>query len=468
MGKNFLKVTVFGLVFMAATLVSGAELLKDDFTDFTFSRSKWTVFPPVDGINVTVGGGNCVINNTSNRDGGFLHTFSTPKPSTFTFSFVLKSAPRQDIGAMFCRQSGNNYNGYQITTIDDNVIVFKYVNNEGSSIFYQKSGDINSSGNNKFTISKQGSIFHVFVNDMFQGEFIDSEFNTGDVLLLVDKGVSAQFGTVHITDEFTEGKHRTSFSDNFNDNNLKYWKYLYNDETNKNRVPEINVQNGVLLMKTGDSLLSCMYGDINLTDFSASVEVQHKSGSTSSESSQYGIVLIGETEPGKISTVAYFGIAGNQTYIDKDNIIRSNPAIKGSAGTTGVVFIDTIEVKRQAGSSNYEFIVNGTTLANDYPVGNHKIVGIGIFCHGNLEIEFDNFHAEQHGTISVTWKTNPRFTNSNRQVIKNTNSVFYDLKGRKRITAASASSKRGASVRAAGVYVNENGRDIRVRKTRQK
>ena len=468
---RFVKKIAFPIL-LAATFVSGADLLRDDFTDPVASHLRWGTFPTVDGINRTVNGGSCIINNTSPHGGGSFHAFNAPKPTTFTFSFVLKSQPRQGVGAMFCKQSGNSYNGYYITTNNDSIAVFKYVYNsdsaryQGRTVFYQKSWDINSAGNNKFTISKSGSKFHVSVNDIFQGEFIDSEYSTGDIVLFVEAGLSAEFGTVYVTDQFTEGQPRTSFSDNFNGNGLRYWNFL---RSGSGAAPIIEEKSGALSMKTETNMFSWMYVDMNLTDFSSRVVVRH-TGNPSSNQSAYGIVLIGEPLPGGNIPMVNFGVYGNRHYAvwktgEADTMRTSNNVVKGSPGDMAIALFDTLEVKKTPGSSNYEFIVNGTTLSNNYPVVNFKIIGIGIFCYQNLNIEFSNFFAEQYGSTSVTWRTSPRGTQGNRQLIKNNNPVSYDLMGRKRISPITASgSGRAAQTRAAGVYVNENGRDIRVRK----
>jgi hypothetical protein len=295
------------------------------------------------------------------------------------------------------------------------------------------------------------------VNDVFQGKITDAQYASGDVSLFVHKNTSAVFGAFYMTDVFTEGKPRAYFADDFDSGRSKYWKYLSSGGN-----PEISDAGGTLNVKTADGVTSWMYIDLAPTDFEARVHVRHVAGATGA-GDKYGIVLLGDAPSGSHIPMVHFGITGNRRYLiwsTNDNplpVPQQSTAIKGSAGPSAVEYIDTLQVKKVSGSSKYEFIVNGQTIA-DYPVVNFPITGIGIFTDAGMTIAYDNFEAKKEGATSIKFNRNPQQTIRNGKVIKNVNNVFYDLRGRKRYAANPQATDR--TIRAAGVYVNQNGREL--------
>jgi hypothetical protein len=455
-------------VFLTAAASFGAVLLEDNFTDAAFSRGKWL---DSDGLTVAVNGGSCNLNNTTGV-GNYLHTFSSPKPSTFTITYTLKSKTGT-AGALFCKQSGA-YDGYFLTIENDMLVLYnmKQTAVEGGynigwePIGWKESFDINPS-NNEITVSKSGSRIVLFANGAYVGEFTDNKYSSGDFALFLSGNTSAVFGPVRITDVFTDGGPRTSFSDDFNNGRSKYWRYLKNGE------PEISDMSGALTINTGADVYSWMYVDLGLTDFEARVDVSHVSGGTTINNI-YGIVLFGAPPAGSNEPrMVYFGITGGRKYSVWSGSPRPDPeqstAIRGSSGDLGAVYIDTLEVKKASGSSKYEFIVNGQTLA-DYPVVDFPIIRIGIFAYPEITIRFDNFEAANEGSASIKFGRSPQQTIRSGKVIRNADNVFYDLRGRKRYAANPQATGR-ASIRAAGVYVNKSGREVltdRNKRTRSK
>jgi hypothetical protein len=454
------KGAVMALI-LAASVSFGADILVDDFTSAATSYQKgWRSVLPEDYATTTVEGGSLTISNTSNVGAEYVNTLSAPKPSQFTISFVLKSTTPSDraAGLFFCRAA--SLNGYQITARNDTVIVYKYYGSGtsiyGSSIFYELSYDLKPT-DNKLTVSKQGSTIRIFVNDVFQGQVTDNQFDAGDVAFFVPGNTTGVFGDFRMTDEFLEGGQPTSFSDNFNGNGLKYWKYLTYEDVDE---PEISESNGELHVTTSATASMGMYVDhINLKDeFVARVEVRHKSGKSDSP---YGIILIGQQ-----NQMVSFAILGGKyaaawSSSDISYIPGFNSAIHGAEGGKFGIS-DTLEVRRRAGSQTYEFTVNGTEIVPQYPV-NFEITGVGIFSYDGMELAFDNFAAAQGGTVSVTWGGATSRIVRKPGAIRNSNAAVYDLKGRKRGTMTSVSGQAPVK-RAAGVYVNENGREVIIRK----
>jgi hypothetical protein len=435
-----------------------ADLLVDDFTDPLASHDKWVNTDET--LIHTVGGGSCTLDNSASPYiGEYRHVFSN-KPAVFTLSYILKSVTGTSIaGAFFCRQPDSR-SGY-ILTVDGNIALVYKVTTSGTSInaapiFQKESFDLNPA-NNKLSVSKSGSKFNVFANDAFVGSFTDASYNSGDISLITFSNIKAVFGTVQVTDVFTEASPRTSFTDNFNGNNLKYWQSL------KLGSPSVKEGNGVLTINTGAGDVSWMYIDFEYPNFTAKVETSHRSGS---KSSLYGLVLVGEASPGQSIPMAYFAINGNREYgtwtTSATSNLETNTAVRGAA-VGGTFFVDTLSVKKSSNQSVYEFFANGKLLAS-YPAANvsFKVVGVGLYCDSDLGITIDNFSLLKEGSTSITW--GPKQISRAKSPIITRDHTFYDMRGRKRYSTTPTPNR--VQTRAAGVYVNKNGRDVTVRKGR--
>ena len=458
MGNSIKKIVLSVLVICA--FAGAAVIFEDDFTNPGISNGKW--LSNIDNNMVTVAGGELTINNTSQYTGTYHHPFNGTKPDIFTLSFVMKSAPTNngDAGMLFC-SNPDALSGYYITFFGNDIGVFSYPEGGNSILYVSSSSAVNMNGNNKITVSKSGSTFNVFVNDVFQGYFTDSKHTSGDISFCVDDGKSAVFGPVSMTNQFTESP--TSLSDNFSGSNLKYWNQFPDGAT-------IKEESGKLKISTGTTSSPLMFVNLNLTDFETSVEVSHRSGD---KSALYGIALVGKipTGGGYSYSTLYFTINGDRYWCilrnDGNSVTLAKNLAIGGSEFQGEFYVDTLKVVKKSGSSKYEFSVNGTVLSDTNLVLGFDIIGVGLFCKNNLNLEFDNFYAAQDKATSITWKPNQHLTNRSKYLTKNSGKIYYDLMGRKRFSVEQPLSK-GVQTRAAGMYLNEQGREIRVRKTPQK
>jgi hypothetical protein len=452
----------FAALLIAAAQAFCADLLLDGFTDPLTSRDKW-INNAADNMTAAINGGSCTLNNTSQYIGEYVHDFGANKPATFTISYVLKSTQGNLSGALFCRQPGDTPQGYILTAEDGTVVVYK-LTATGNSInatplFYKKSFDLKPA-DNKLAVSKQNSSFNVFVNGEYQGSFSDASYNTGDLSLALFNNTKTVFGEVRVTDEFTPGNNRTAFSDDFNGNNLKYWRQ---DITiDGGQPPSVGETDGKLKIAVDANSGAFIYVDINLTDFEAKVEASHLSGKLAST---YGFILVGS---GASEMVKFFITGGRQYSVwksgDAMHAMKSNSKIRGSGQDIGMVLTDTLSIKKKDNSPNYEFIANGEPLEIDLGQVNFEIKGIGLFCEGEITVAFDNFDVKQSHPVSIIKGDKKQISRKPSSVITRSH-AFYDLRGRKRYIAA-ASTQGRIQTRAAGVYVNKNGRDVAVRKGR--
>ena len=396
--RNFAKLfTIISVFLCIAPIGAFAQtvIFSDDFTSALASRTKWNP-----DISANVSDGAATITNTHNTFSEMRTATLNPAPSTFTLSFVVKSVLENNSGVLF-NQQGNSLNGYLITTFENMVRIFRQIDGSGTSVFSERSFDLNPDGNNKFTISKKGNIFNVFVNDVFLGSFSDSQYDSGNISLFVRPNSTVAFGAISITDEFKEGHLRTSFSDDFNGNGLRYWKFLSNGGD-----PEIEEKDGMLRVKTDADMSSWQFVDLELgNEFSARVETSFLSGDTTR---YYGIILVGTPLPNGDVPMVSFGISGNaRWFISSGGDFKPefNGAIFGAFGNPDEIYVDTLEVKKQAKSPNYEFFANGTLLGT-FPVVNFRIASIGLFVRSDLEIGFDNFFAGNENYIPTSIRGN--------------------------------------------------------------
>lgn len=451
--KSIITATLTLLLF--TTLSTAADLLVDDFTDNLASHRLWETSNSY--LTATVGGGSNVLANTSTQGvAEYVHEFDAPKPSTFTVTYVQKAITPQNAraGVFFCRSAG--LNGYQLFRHDeDMIVVLKYVSGSGSNIFQARSFDLKP-GDNEYKISKRGSDFNIFVNGAYLGSFTDSQYASGDLSFLIPPGATSTIGKITVTDQFEEGSERSSFTDNFDGNGLKYW-----DLSLKMGTVSVVEADGMMKMTTGAGSVSWAYVDLKADYFTVTAEAQYLSGA---ETEFYGIVLVGETPPGGgIVPMLSFGIRADSRYavwtssedslqIGRDNIIW------------GKLARDTIMVRKLQGSSEgFELLVNGKRLNHERSGVDFKVVGIGLFAYNNMQIGFDNFSAAREG-VSTSIKDRPSVSRRPVAAGRSQNPVFYDIKGRKRYSTAAMPGRLPSRAGAAGVYVNENGRDVRVRK----
>jgi hypothetical protein len=463
--SRYLKGTAVALLIAAAPTLC-AELFVDDFTDAPASRDKWVnadqnTTPP---LSVSVGGGSCTLDNGARPYiGEYAHSFGANKPAVFTLSYTLKSVQGDNIaGALFCKQPDSR-RGYILTANGDAVVVYKLTVSgtsiDAESVFAKKSFDLKPA-DNKLTVSKSGQTFHIFANDAFAGSFTDATYNTGDLSLVTFSGIKAVFGAVRVTDDFTPGNARTSFSDDFNGNNLKYWR---KDISSGDAAPAIAEADGKLKMTSGANSGAYIYIDIDLSDFNAKVDVSHISGPLTSI---YGFFLMGENT----SQMVKFFIQGGRYYAvwkngDPSYTTKSNSKIRGSGQDIGAVLTDTLEIRKNADSPTFEFIANGEPLEIAPIQLGFAIKSIGLFCEDGLAVAFDNFSVKQNGSVSsVCWGGNKKPVTRSQSPTATRSHAFYDLRGRKRYSAAASAQRGRATVRAAGIYVNKNGREAAVRK----
>jgi hypothetical protein len=383
---NVIKSVGILLLISGAVSLNAAVIFQDKFDNPGVSNTNWVANG---GSNLTksFANGECSITNTSNEYAALLvHTLQT-KLDTFTLSFKVNRINGKTDGLSFCVGTiGNNSVGYSIT-LDSNAYfaVWKDTADTQVTKFFDQSSFVNS-GYNEIKVSRKGSAFIISCNGKFVGSFIDAEYTTGNIALRVAPGSSVKYDDVLLTNEFEEIVAQRCFSDNFNNGKLPGWSSLGDGQ--------VTVTNSVLNVKSSEDFFYYST-NLELENFVARVVVSHRAGD---KVSGYGLFIKGPQQK-----LAFFAINSSRYYGVKAGGLSMSTGSNGSAihggayveGSDVYYYYDTLTITKQS-STGYIFKANGKaldTLPSDSV--DFAISGIGIFCHKNLELQFDDFIAAE-------------------------------------------------------------------------
>jgi hypothetical protein len=128
-----------------------------------------------------------------------------------------------------------------------------------------------------------------------------------------------------------------------------------------------------------------------LTDFIGRAAFSHRSGSTHAA---YGLLIEGDSASDQatfaITAGQYFGaVSGKNTFtLEKSAKIGGKAYVSGTGAVT--YYIDTLEIIKRAGSSEYIFVANRDTLKRLTGI-TFPITKVGILCQDSLELTVDDF-----------------------------------------------------------------------------
>ena len=383
--------------FVFSGIVYGEVILEDHF-DTPASSDNWTAME-----SATEYDGDVLIGTNTSTSGNFgllVHNF-TDVLTEFTTSVKINITKNGTggVGFCFCLQDVYSpFSTYTLQVIGDVIMVYKYVGGVGTQIYYATSGYI-TAGDNVFTVSKNGALFNVFVNNQPIGQFTDSEYASGDLALLLPDSSEVIFDDVSVVDTSKAFTSVTYFIDKFDDGNPKGSGWLaYGDYSS------LTEEDGALNITTTSPGYN-MYANVSQFLFSDTLVVSYQSGRTDYA---YGMIFMGEPVPGEaIPMCSYFVTAGgtyqilfsavDSTVVDTPSIVGSNSAIRGEpvvfAGDT-IFRKDTLVVKRETGDDKYYFFVNGTLLDSLDTLG-FDVASIGLSCSDSLSVDYEYFVAAE-------------------------------------------------------------------------
>jgi hypothetical protein len=381
MNYQLFSVAVTLIVVLQSHLFGGV-IFQDDFSNPVTSYQNWVSSNP-DFNKPTFTGGACKVENSNDTFTSYVSTQLT-LPATFTYSCTITRTSETDhAGIVFYFNTSNAY-----SIILDSRYIFIMEPDKESALSI--SCPYLNGTTDKITVSRKDATYNVFINDRFVTTFSDNNSRSGSIGFVNSPRITAIYDNVIVTDQFLEGTPPKCYTDGFdNAASLKFWEIMGEKNTR-------TVENGKLTIKTeNDKNAQCVLAtSLKLTNFVIRVEVSHIEGSGQST---YGLRLFDSS----YSRIASFAINGNRTFgssLDTNSFdIGTSTRIFGKAATIdgqNYIFTDTLEVVKTANSSHYFFVVNNDTL--DTLTGiDFNIAGVGFFCYGDLNLQFDNFAAAE-------------------------------------------------------------------------
>ncbi|MDG5817043.1 hypothetical protein QA601_18240 [Chitinispirillales bacterium ANBcel5] len=427
----------------------------DDFSDPGESNIKWV--NSNDFISTSFSGGQCKITNTepSGEIFGYIrHSISGTKPSTFTISTEVVSSSSSNLGGIvFCLQPGQGFEGYALYIDNGNIVVLKFLENSGSEIVFNALSSYLKPENNEIVISKDGSLFNIFINGEFEGTFTDSQYSTGDIGLFSPGNSEVVYQYVTMENTFRPHEPISYFYDNFESGKLPGWV--------KHGEADVRVDDGQLKVNTlDDTNATLYYRNITVENFVAAVEVSHRGGANNSS---YGLLLLGEEKD------ILFPIVGGRLYsagflgelldYSSSQVIRGAPYDDGGSY---YYYTDTLMIQKEEGSQEYKFMVNGQHLTS-FTTTDFDVTGVGLFIGHDLELYFDNFGVAEGNELNPPVSITRRRISGRGGVIRgNQPSATFDLRGRR--IGEKGVNQIIPELSPSGVYINNHeGRKIRLR-----
>ena len=411
-----------GLTMLMFVAVQGELLFQDDFSDPANSDSYW---PAQKDLQINFGGGKCSITNTNANYAGLLTHTVNSKPTEFTYSASVTRSSDTIVAGLYVNSVSNAIDGFAVQLGAGSLIyVTKFGSGKSEIIFSKQSSSVNTTQSNNLMISKKSTSYYIYCNNEYVGSFTDSDISTVAVGLILSPKTSAVFDNVVLTNSVTLPPPPSSYcEDDFNDGKLTGWLSFGNQA-------DISEADSVLKIKTkADSVVYLV------RDFAASpvctlkVEVSHRGGSSSP---LYGLFLCGNPKDNVIP-VAGFGITGSSYYgislpgstsidLAQSSDIRGDAYISGS---DTVYKKDTLKIIGSSGK--YICFANGVCL-DSFSIS-FPVTGVGVFCYGDLKVNFDNFYVDEAANSSVTHFVKNRISTLNQNVFSKGN-LLVDPLGR--------------------------------------
>ena len=377
-----------GMLVLTVFSVQGAVIFQDDFSNPGESNTNWNPNDPSI-VSKSFTGGELTATNSHGSLGGLLIHYLDNPPSIFTISAKINRTTDKPAGLYFCLATvGVNLVGYVIRfdNVSD-IVVWKDSADTQVMMFRGQSGYL-FSGYNEIKVSKQGSLFNIFCNGHYLGNFTDNQYPSGNIALMLSPNSTAKFDNVLLTDVFEDAQIPHCFSDDFNDGNLLGWS--------SSGDAQVQPHNEKLRIKTETNGYVYYGVALELTNFVSRVVVSHRSGH---KNKTYGLYLMGAPVNGT-SPIKGFVINGNRmygTFTPGENFnIFSSSKIRGAAFVDGdqtFYYNDTLELTKGT-STGYIFKVNNSPLCTVPDIG-FDIRQIGLYVSDSLDLLFDDFIAAE-------------------------------------------------------------------------
>lgn len=361
-----------------------ATIFSDDFSDTNQTKIKWV--NPSSSLSMKFVNGSLTLTNSDATYTSFLvHSFPpAAKPSTFTLSakITMPAPTTNGVGLMCCMDNTTALKGYTfLLGMGQSIFASKYTGT-GSQSIYGSSNSFVNTVTNIIKVSKSVDTFWVYCNEHLITRFIDNQFTSGDIAIVVLPKMSVTVDDVVMTDQVQHPAEQSCFVDSFYNMALDGWDY-----TTLTNGP-ITIGAGKIAPTDTDTTYSSIIFTSGIYD-NASMKaiVRHKSGP-----GMYGITFITVVRDSihliyKTYAFCVDSLRRYQIQYPDTPKVWKRPAqsfIYGALGT------DTLEVLRY--SKHYVFKVNGYDVGENIPIPlQYSVDGAGLYVGQKTTAEYTLF-----------------------------------------------------------------------------
>ncbi|NLD98324.1 MAG: hypothetical protein GX640_00485, partial [Fibrobacter sp.] len=313
-------------------------------------------------------------------------------PETFTFSVSMKFGAGTDYAGLgVCFQTATN-KSYSIFITKNPYVVIFIPGEENGRVTPAPS--VSTTNANVVTVSKKGSEFNVFVNNEYVTSFTDAQLPSGGIALNVRPKSTVVYDNVVLEDTFRPAAVKSKITDDFEDGIQNRWVIESNDANVTEANGKLNITTSLDSKAQVFAIANLFLGD----SFKVRTEVSMVGGDSNTI---YGLTIRGEDQ------LALFVINGECRYgtlVGSGNFTMGGPSSdimgKPFKSTTTYFYVDTMEITQSKSTGKITFSVNGVKLA-EIPKMNFSITEVGIYCQNNIQLQIDNFYAENYALSSI-------------------------------------------------------------------
>lgn len=352
----------------------------------------------------------------------------------FTYSMKIRFESSLDhpVGIIFCLQ--DNFNNYMFSLSKNgqyNFGIFKGGSYTNDTSNFHSFIDFSPNAFNTLKVSKKDGEISLFCNNTFLQKITDTQFSSGDIGFAVDEKEKASFDHALVIDTAEVGAPRTWFLDDFEDSDLRGWRYVGGGTATS--------ENGVMKVPAGSAdLTSRIYTNGNYRDMPCTTVVEHKGGG-----GFYGIGFM-TIQPGQNITGYYYYINSSRQYsvFSTSGTIHSNSNIHGTK--------DTLIVTK-----DYKFIVNGHILDDSTFDSGQDFNAVGLCVYPGVSVEFDNFRAGISDGTPIIYEPDivPLYSKVKQSYLLGGSGIIFDIRGRKVTTFQSGYKDKLKSLSSGSYYI---------------
>jgi len=402
---------------------NGTTLFNDSFTDTSNTeKAKWTNYASQ--LTVTWAIGSLTLKNTDATYTGFmirpLPPTAKPKTYTLTASFQVTDGS-SGMGLMHCLNTTTGMTGYTLQFAPSkNVYAYS-----GSTLLMNQDAGFGNATTFTICVSKSSTgEFDIFCNGNYVTKYNSTQYDSGDIAILVPPSSTIKITNIQMTNQFTQGNAPTVFADTFLSAGLKTgWTLSALQGT-------VTSGGGSCVLNNTTASPSMIYTVGNFTNASMRTVVTQKNGA-----GLYGATFVSINSSG--TSVSYKNFSFTVDSARYFSIIYPDSQYVRSSigyGILGSYGVDTIDVLKFA--NKYVLKINGNVVQDNIPIPlTYRIDAAGVYTGSNTSATFNLFVVGGDSTGATTGIIrNVNYRPSYNSVYVQPfgkGSIVYDIMGRK-------------------------------------